>query len=475
MKRFFRNAALGAAVLLVLAEILGIALFSGVHLDPDLDAPWRRATRERLAWVRQETKLVEAPLRAGFSRARLTPTVGAALEDPVRGEFKSLPLAGYGNRNGKPATGTLDDLWVKAVALEVGGRTGIVVAADALILPRDVTEAAVAQITQATGLRRDQLYLAATHTHCGLGGWGERIVGEAFAGPFNPGVRVWFAGRLAAAATNALADLAPASLGTGSFDAGRFVRNRLVGERGLVDPNFNLVSIRQSDGDTAVIGSFSAHATVQGADVMQFSADYPGAWQRSVEQKHGGMAMFLAGPVGSHSPRPPKGGHDGAIQLGEALATETLAALPGIPLTNVIVFGQASVEADLPELQNRVTDSLRLRPWAARLLLPPLAPRTFLQAMRLRDAVWCSTPCDYSGELALDLEGAACRLGLTAAVTSFNGDYVGYVIPGKYYHLDGYEPRVMNFYGPYIPDYFDEILRSLLWSLQTSPHRDPPQ
>ena len=39
------------------------------------------------------------------------------------------------------------------------------------------------------------------------------------------------------------------------------------------------------------------------------------------------------------------------------------------------------------------------------------------------------------------------------------------MIPGKYYHLDGYEPRVMNFYG-YIPDYFDEILRSLLESLQ---------
>ena len=466
MKRFFRNALLGAVVIILLVQAAAIATFTGVTLDPQLNAPWRQATQARLADLARQTNTGVAPLRAGFARARLTPTIGAVSNNPTAGEFQSLPLAGYGNRQGSPATGVLDELWVKAVAFAAGGRTGIVVTADALIIPRDVTDAAVARIASVTGLRRDQLYFSATHTHCSLGGWGEGVVGEQFAGPYNPGVRVWFATQLAAAATQALADLSAASLGTGSFQAPHHVRNRLVGDRGRIYPTFSLISVRQNDGDAAVIGSFSAHATVQGPKVMQFSGDYPGAWQRAVERDHGGLALFLAGPVGSHSPRTPTGGSDGAVQLGEALAGETLGALSGIRLTNVIAFGQAAVEADLPELQNRVTDSLRLRPWASRRLLPPLAPRTFLQALRLGDAVWCSTPCDYSGELALDLESAACRMGLTAVVTSFNGDYIGYVIPGKYYHLDGYEPRVMSFYGPTIPDYFDEILRSLLLSVQ---------
>ncbi len=462
MRRFLRMALLGAAV--VVLSVIGFALvtFTGVNLDPGLDASWRQLTRSRLTDLSQLTNTVIAPLRAGFARARLTPTLGASAEDAVRGEFPSLPLAGYGNRNGRPATGVLDDLWVKAVAFSAGGRTGIVVSADALIIPREVAERAEIQVAAATGLRRDQLYFAATHSHCGLGGWGEGWVGEAFAGPFHPGVRQWFAGQLAAAITNALADLTPASLGTGSFSAPQFVRNRLVGERGRTDPVFSLVSVRQEDGDSAVLGSFSAHATVQGAGVMQYSADYPGAWQRAVERSHGGMALFLAGGVGSHSPRPATGGHDGAVQMGESLAAETLGVLPGIARSRVIAFGQAGVEAELPELQNRITDEVRLRPWAARRLLPPLAPRTFLQALRLGDAVWCSTPCDYSGELALDLQGAACRLGLTAVVTSFNGDYIGYVIPPRYYHLDGYEPRVMSFYGPAIPEYFDEILKGLV-------------
>jgi hypothetical protein len=50
-------------------------------------------------------------------------------------------------------------------------------------------------------------------------------------------------------------------------------------------------------------------------------------------------------------------------------------------------------------------------------------------------------------------------------LTSFNGDYIGYVIPGKYYHLDGYEPRLMSFYGPYVPDYLDELIRRAALSL----------
>jgi len=292
------------------------------------------------------------------------------------------------------------------------------------------------------------------------------VVGQAFAGPYTPNVRPWFTRQLAAAVTNALADLQPAAVGAGAFSAPQFVRNRLVGDRGQIDPEFSLLVVKQAAGPTAVVGSYSAHATVQGAEIMQFSADYPGCWQRAVERTNGGLAMFLAGGVGSHGPRAPAGGFEGARQMGEALATETLRLLPGILLTNVVAFGQAAVEADLPELQPRVTDGVRVRPWAARQLMPPLAPRTLLQGLRIGDSVWCSTPCDYSGELALDLKAQARTHGLHAVVTSFNGDYIGYVIPLKYYHLDGYEPRVMNFYGPAIPGYFDAILRGLVEALR---------
>ena len=117
-------------------------------------------------------------------------------------------------------------------------------------------------------------------------------------------------------------------------------------------------------------------------------------------------------------------------------------------------------EVTLPALQARVGNGVRLRPWLARRLLP-VGPVTFLQGLRLGDALWLSTPCDFSGELALGVKATATEHRLAAAVTSFNGDYVGYVIPANYYTLDGYEPRTMSFFGPQLPECFMAVLGEL--------------
>lgn len=405
--------------------------------------------------------LALGPLRAGFARMKLTPTLGANADAPERGEFRSLPLAGYGQRGGRPATGVHDDLWAKALAFASGNQTGIVVAADLLIIPREVTEATVEELQRRDGIGRGQVYFGATHTHSSLGGWGEGFVGEAFAGGFQPAVRVWMAQQLAAVARAAVADLRAAEAGRGSFAAPEFVRNRLVGDAGQVDPEFSLLVVRQDDGDRAVLGSYSAHATVLSGRSMEFSGDYPGFWQRVVEREAGTMAMFCAGGVGSHAPKPPAGGLEGAEQMGERLGSATRQALEAIALTNRVRFGLTTLEVELPELQARVTDGVRLRPWVARRLLP-VRPITWLQALRVGEAVWLSTPCDYSGEMALDLKAQAQAAGLHAVVTSFNGDYVGYVVPAKYYHLDTYETRTMSFFGPQLPDYFAGLLSGLL-------------
>lgn len=74
-------------------------------------------------------------------------------------------------------------------------------------------------------------------------------------------------------------------------------------------------------------------------------------------------------------------------------------------------------------------------------------------------------PCDFSGELALGIKDCLRARGADAVITSFNGDYVGYVIPARYYHMSGYEPRLMSFFGPNVPDYFDEMIRAMALSL----------
>src|SRR5439155_26363396 len=201
-----------------------------------------------------------------------------------------------------------------------------------------VADRAAGRLGHELGLRREQLYLSATHTHSSLGGWGEGAVGEAFAGKFQPGARTWFAGCIVAAVHEAIADLKPASFGHGSFAAPEFVRNRLVGQLGRVDPEFSYAVLKQTNGRLAVLGSYAAHATVLSGSVMEFRAEFPGYWQRAVEEKTGGLAVFLAGSVGSHGPAPGGSGFKGAERMGQALAKALLERLPLIGLTNSIAF-----------------------------------------------------------------------------------------------------------------------------------------
>ncbi|HEV8540870.1 MAG TPA: neutral/alkaline non-lysosomal ceramidase N-terminal domain-containing protein [Verrucomicrobiae bacterium] len=450
-----------------------IAFLCALCLDtidyrPYLRAPYYSKTMARLRANAATNRINRGFVEAGFGSARLTPILNSATNVPLEGKFRTLPLAGYGNRHGRPATGVHDDLYVKAVAIRVGSEMVVMFGADALIVPREVADVAVERLRADLGLRREQLYFSATHTHSSLGGWGPGWVGEAFAGNFNSGVPLWFADRFVAAAKKAVEDLRPAEFGHGSFSAREFVRNRVVGELGSVDPEFSYAVFKQLNGRLGVLGSYNAHATVLSGAVMEFSADYPGYWQRAIESATGGAAVFLAGSVGSHGPVPGDKGYEGAKRMGEALAAALLKRLPEIALTNQIAFGVLGLEVSLPPLNPRITDGIRLRPWLAAQLLPANRD-SFLQVVRLGNSLWVSTPCDFSGELALDIKNLVRVRNFSVSITSFNGDYIGYVIPGRYYHLDGYEPRTMSFYGPNVPAYLDGLIRTMALDFVDAP------
>ena len=458
---------IGLRVLVALAVLLGIAAvmcLDGVDNRPYFHEAYYARTTAELRARAATNQLARGVLAAGFGRARLSPTLNAVRDVPEEGKFRSLPLAGYGGRHGQPARGVHDDLYVKAIALKVGDRLGVMVGADALIIPPAVADRAARRLAQESGLSREQIYLGATHSHSSLGGWGEGVVAEMFAGGFQPGAVVWFSDCIVLAVQNALRDLQPARFGHGVFSAPQFIRNRLVGPLGQVDPEFSFAIFRQEGGKLGVVGVFGGHATLLSSEMMEYSADYPGCWQRAVEEATGGTALFLAGGVGSHSAVPLGKGFDGADQMAQALARRLAEQLTQTALTNIVTFGAMGLDVAMPPLNVRVADSVRLRPWLAEKLLRP-ASHSYLQVFRLNDSVWISTPCDFSGELALGIKDFLHVRGSFATVTSFNGDYVGYVIPSRYYHLPGYEPRLMSFFGPNVPDYFNELIRTMALTL----------
>lgn len=448
----------------LLVALVWWCCLEGVDQRPYFTTPYYAQTRERWRSMATNQAVVSGELAAGFGRVSLVP--GAAGDAVSPGP--AIPLAGYGSRKGRPAVGVHDELQAKAVAFRVASQLAVMVSADALIIPREVAELAVAQLERELKLSRDQIYFGATHTHSGPGGWGEGFVAGQFAGGFVPAVRPWFARQLAAAVRLAVADLSPAGLGHQRVAAPGFLRNRLVGELGRVDPEFSFTVVKKKTGALAMLGSFSAHATVLPASVMEFSGDYPGYWQRAVERGTGGLALFFAGGVGSHRPEAGAAGFAGAERMGAGLAQAVLEALPRVQFTDRVALGVAGLEVALPGLHVRLTDGLRLRPWLAAHLLP-VGGQSFLQVFRLGPVCWVSTPCDFSGELALEFKEHCRALGGDAVVTSFNGDYLGYVIPHRYYHLAGYEPRLMSFFGPATPDYFLELIRLMQDRLHAAP------
>jgi hypothetical protein len=70
-----------------------------------------------------------------------------------------------------------------------------------------------------------------------------------------------------------------------------------------VDPTVTVVRVDTFDGKPlAVVVNYACHPVVLGEDNLQYSADFPSAMNRSVEQAMGGMSFFLQGAPGDINP-----------------------------------------------------------------------------------------------------------------------------------------------------------------------------
>lgn len=428
--------------------------------DPYMLQPYYERTTAglRTAWSRAAR--VMGPVEVGMNSVRMTPQLADGAKRSGQDVFPAVPLAGYGARRGRSATGVRDDLHVKAMVIRVGELTVAWVSGDWLVVPPCVREQVMGELSRRAGMERLKVYWGATHTHCGPGGWGEGPVAQMFAGRWDAGMCEWLARCTLEALDGAVRDLRSGRIGLTRFEAPEFVRNRLVGEQGEVDAGFDLMVASQDRGRLGVLGVYGAHATVLGPGVMEFSGDYPGAWQRAVEAETGRLAMFMAGAVGSQSPRPGAPGWDGVERMGGALGKRALRLVESVRMEAETVLGWVEAEVEMPPLNWRVSERWRLRPWLARKLLR--APeKVDMQVARVGRSIWMATPCDFSGEKALTIKERLAARGWQGVVTSFNGHYVGYVLPAKYYPMEGYEPRVMSFYGPWVAEYFEDVLRRL--------------
>jgi neutral ceramidase len=246
--------------------------------------------------------------KAGTGREKITPPAG-------------LWMTGYAVRD-RPAEGTAQDLWVKALAVQdPSGQSGVLLTLDMCDITRPISENVAEALMKKFRLPRSAIMTNVSHTHCAPwiegGIAGLRIFppeGIAKAAQFRKDLEA----KMIRAATTALESLAPATI-SWSEDAATFGYNRRenvaakVPElraagtlKGPFDPRVPVLAIHGADGTLhGLLVSYACHNTT--LSFYQWHGDYAGSAQVELERRHPGATVLFAIGCGADAnphPRP---------------------------------------------------------------------------------------------------------------------------------------------------------------------------
>ena len=432
-----------------IAAILGSVLVLATLVGPwpavnmrYTDSAYFRDTLARLAV--SPGKRSAGPLRAGVAVVPLDPPA------PV-------PTAGYIGQILRPYEGINAPCFARALTIVGEGSSVTILAADLLMVDDRLARAVITR----AGLRRDDVYFTATHTHSGPGGWGLHPLERLVAGTYRPELFDYLVDRLAEVVASSRGRTRPVEVA--------FVRSRVAGlQRNRIIPGgatndelsawvFRSTAEPGPPRVLATLATFGAHATVANPTPPRLGGDYPGAFAAALPGlTDAGVVLFAAGTVGDASPaRIAAPNHQKAAEAyAQVLAAALARVMRSARFTREVPLGNLLLEVDLPAVEVPCfSTSWRLSPLCTWWIGPR---RSVIHAVRLGPACLVGLPGDYAGHLAEELDGAA----LPTVATSFAGDYKGYLVAEQTSrNLSCYETRVMNFFGATMGEYLTDLAR----------------
>ncbi len=377
-------------------------------------------------------------LYAGWARQNITP------RQPAK-------LMGYGWKGNFERV--RDSLWVRSIVFRRGSLTVALISYDLMLTPPAVARA-VRKRLAALGI--PNCYFTAVHTHHGFGEWQPGPAGAFITGGYHQALVDTLVNQTVASVRRAQKQLQPTRLRYVRYNRSELVSNRLV-KNGPTDSYLRVLYLKQ-DTAIAMLASFAAHATFLSSRTKDLSADYPGTVVRALEARPDvDFAQWAAGAVGSHRP------HREIGETMEAYAQRLLRPMIEDTTREEGATTQpmrfTEVPIDLPEPQLRLFAGWQVRPWLFRWFFGDVSPT--LTLLQLGPVVLVGIPADFSGMLYPAIRAN----GHEVMITSFNGDYIGYVIPDACYHLPHREARETNWYGPHTGSYLVDLTNRMLRQL----------
>ncbi len=277
---------------------------------------------------------------AGFSKIDITPEPG-------------LPMAGYVNRSGK-GIGAHDPLYARTLYLSSSNVEVVLVFLDIIRIDEDLKDKLTDTIVANHGLKSDNVFLAATHTHSGpeisLGLWSTRELGE------DDKVRVknyvdelvWKVNNSVSKAIEHAERVKDITVTSTIIDG--VATNRIDGSSN-VDREAVVLEITHGHEKTIVV-NYACHPTVLGPDNLLYSGDLAGLTVKYIEDNIGVNAIYANGAAGNVSTRFSRSKQD----FGEAFNLSKI-------ISEAVISSLLSdnIATRLGETISVVTKSLKLR------------------------------------------------------------------------------------------------------------------
>lgn len=364
-----------------------------------------------------------APLMAGVSQEIITPKT-------------RMWMAGYASRK-KPAEGKVQDLYVKALALQdQAGQRFVFVTIDLIGVLPDLRSRIEVKVAKEFGLPPESILLNASHTHSGPE-YRPQKGREAEAAEYTDFLEL----QLMKAVGGALADLKPAQVAWSRARCGFAMNRRLPSPSGYqnkpnpdgpVDHEVPTLRVMTPEGsERAVLFGYACHNTCLGD--YDYCGDYAGFAQEYLqENRKNFVALFMNGCSGDQNPYPRRGGVvpgvsalDLAKMHGRSLANavEVAMQVSGQPVGGPIWAAYEKVFLDYAPEKKKEAHAY------------PVQVARFGAALTVV-ALGSETTVDYSLRLKQEIKNNSAIW-----VAGYSNDYSGYVPSLRVLREGGYEAQ----------------------------------
>lgn len=446
MGSIIKNISLSFLKIIGITFLFAVVLITPVDKRDFRNTPFFKTTMDRLDSIKHALNdQKQGPVEIGWGKANITPPL------PVR-------LTG---KNWTPYKQVYDSVYLRAFIFSNGFQKIALISYDLWIIHPHLASSMKERIKEA-GLGITGVYFTANHSHTSIGGWATGLLGALIVGGNSAQTLDFLGDRTLDALKSANSRLQNVAVGYGEIATEKMVANR-IDTAGFLDNKLRLLEMRTYSHEQAIFVTFSAHSVYMNKDINTLSADYPGAFIEALEASDNlDFASFSPGATGSHTPVGRKPFERAKMQAyGEKLADYVFQAQELIQLDTAAVFKYIEWPVSLRSPHFRVSNNWRLRPWLFKALMGK--PQPTITALRIANTVLVGLPIELSGEYYVEFQEICNKKDLNLMITSFNGTYLGYVTPEKYYYsLKTAETREMNWYGPQNGEYFVSLIKDLL-------------